>query len=150
MAYSKIHPTCQTVLPSGALCGVPAHVIRNYTNGGNYRKRNGYWICGAHHKKVSNQKNGHYTNHRKSFCENIDGRLGCKCTATIVNECQLDVDHRDGDHGNDNPANLQTLCKNCHALKTKQDTLNRGSTGNTGNRDSADRPDPFPKELFQF
>lgn len=37
---------------------------------------------------------------------------------------QLDVDHIDGDHDNDDPANLQTLCANCHRLKTFAD---RGS-----------------------
>lgn len=32
--------------------------------------------------------------------------------------CQLDIDHVDGDHTNNNPINLQTLCANCHRLKT--------------------------------
>jgi 5-methylcytosine-specific restriction endonuclease McrA len=31
---------------------------------------------------------------------------------------QLDVDHIDGNHRNNNPENLQTLCANCHRLKT--------------------------------
>lgn len=35
--------------------------------------------------------------------------------------CQLDVDHIDGDHTNDDPTNLQTLCANCHRLKTWND-----------------------------
>ncbi len=35
-----------------------------------------------------------------------------------IHPCQLDVDHRDGDKANDAPANLQTLCANCHRLKT--------------------------------
>jgi 5-methylcytosine-specific restriction endonuclease McrA len=30
----------------------------------------------------------------------------------------LDVDHIDGDRFNNDPANLQTLCANCHRLKT--------------------------------
>lgn len=34
---------------------------------------------------------------------------------------QLDVDHIDGDRSNNNESNLQTLCANCHRLKTKQD-----------------------------
>jgi 5-methylcytosine-specific restriction endonuclease McrA len=33
---------------------------------------------------------------------------------------QLDVDHIDADPSNNNPSNLQTLCANCHRLKTKQ------------------------------
>ena len=31
---------------------------------------------------------------------------------------QLDVDHIDGDKSNNEPSNLQTLCANCHRLKT--------------------------------
>lgn len=31
---------------------------------------------------------------------------------------QLDVDHIDGNHNNHDPTNLQTLCSNCHRLKT--------------------------------
>lgn len=43
--------------------------------------------------------------------------------------CQLDVDHIDGDHSNNDPANLQTLCANCHRLKTQKnlDWVNKGS-----------------------
>jgi len=33
--------------------------------------------------------------------------------------CQLDVDHIDGNHKNNEINNLQTLCANCHRLKTK-------------------------------
>jgi 5-methylcytosine-specific restriction endonuclease McrA len=32
---------------------------------------------------------------------------------------QLDVDHIDGDHTNNELNNLQTLCANCHRLKTQ-------------------------------
>tara|TARA_B110000211_G_scaffold15214_1_gene15879 strand:- start:1748 stop:2191 length:444 start_codon:yes stop_codon:yes gene_type:complete len=30
----------------------------------------------------------------------------------------LTVDHMDGNHSNNSPENLQTLCPNCHAIKT--------------------------------
>ena len=57
--------------------------------------------------------------YRKNFCENVDGRLGYKCTATIVQtDWQLTVDHIDGNPHNNDPVNLQTLCFNCHAYKT--------------------------------
>ncbi len=62
-----------------------------------------------------------YRKHRKDFCENIDGRLGYKCTSTIVWEGMLDVDHIDGNPTNNSEANLQTLCKCCHAYKTNQE-----------------------------
>lgn len=71
-----------------------------------------------------------YRKYRKDHCENRDGRLGYTCTATIVWDGQLDVDHIDGDPSNDNPANLQTLCKCCHAYKTNKykDYLTPGRT----------------------
>lgn len=41
-----------------------------------------------------------------------------ECGFEAVHPCQLDVDHLDGDHSNDAPENLVTLCANCHRLKT--------------------------------
>ena len=32
--------------------------------------------------------------------------------------CQLDLDHKDGNNKNYHPSNIQTLCANCHRLKT--------------------------------
>jgi 5-methylcytosine-specific restriction endonuclease McrA len=32
---------------------------------------------------------------------------------------QLDIDHINGDRTNNDSSNLQTLCANCHILKTK-------------------------------
>ena len=39
----------------------------------------------------------------------------------------MDVDHKDGNHENNHPDNLQTLCKFCHGVKTvmEQDSVNR-------------------------
>ena len=59
-----------------------------------------------------------YKQYRKDYCENVDGRLGYVCTATIVDDCQLQVDHIDGNHENNDIENLQTLCACCHAYKT--------------------------------
>ena len=61
-----------------------------------------------------------YRKHRKNYCENIDGRLGITCTATIEWDGMLDVDHKNGDPTDNRPRNLQTLCKNCHAYKTSK------------------------------
>lgn len=45
----------------------------------------------------------------------------CKrCGFVPEDLCQLDVDHIDGNSRNHKPDNLQTLCANCHRLKTKQ------------------------------
>ena len=51
-----------------------------------------------------------YIVHKKDKCEN--------CGFTPIHMCQLDVDHIDGNHKNNNISNLQTLCSNCHRLKT--------------------------------
>lgn len=64
---------------------------------------------------------------KKDYCENIDGRLGFKCTTTILGPYQLQLDHIDGDRYNNDPNNHQTLCACCHAYKThiEQDHLTR-------------------------
>ena len=51
-----------------------------------------------------------YAVHKKDYCEHCDFKP--------VHISQLDVDHIDGDRWNNDPANLQTLCANCHRLKT--------------------------------
>ena len=51
-----------------------------------------------------------YIKHKKDHCE--------KCGFIPKHPCQLDVDHIDGNHSNNDITNLQTLCANCHRLKT--------------------------------
>jgi len=68
------------------------------------------------HRQRQNSKHP-YRKHRKDYCENVDGRLGFICTTTIVHSVQLDVDHKDGNHLNNDLDNLQTLCKCCHSYK---------------------------------
>ena len=58
-----------------------------------------------------------YRVHKGSFC--------VSCGFIPVHTCQLDVDHIDGNHSNNTLENLQTLCSNCHRLKTHLDTLNK-------------------------
>ena len=129
----KDRPTCET---KG--CCNPAAMVKDYYDGwANYRR----W-CSACHSKRTAKKHGlkhmaqvvaknagmtvaEYTNqfhpyrkYRKDYCENVDGRLGYKCTTTIVIAAQLEVDHIDGNPSNNNPGNLQTLCACCHKYKT--------------------------------
>ena len=42
----------------------------------------------------------------------------CRCGFVPEHRCQLDIDHRDGNKQNNDPSNIQTLCANCHRLKT--------------------------------
>ncbi|QIN94635.1 HNH endonuclease [Streptomyces phage Muntaha] len=49
---------------------------------------------------------------KKDSCE--------RCGFVAEHPVQLDVDHIDGNHSNNDPSNLQTLCANCHRLKTWQ------------------------------
>ena len=74
--------------------------------------------CYKHHAQQYGIGDWAYKIHRKTYCENTDGRLGYECTATIVWEGQLQVDHMDGDHDNNDPGNLQTLCACCHQYKS--------------------------------
>jgi predicted RNA-binding Zn-ribbon protein involved in translation (DUF1610 family) len=72
-------------------------------------------------KKRYYEKNGYqrykqrwrkYGKYKKDHCES--------CGFVAVHNCQLDVDHIDGNHSNNSLDNLQTLCANCHRLKTYQ------------------------------
>ena len=52
----------------------------------------------------------HYLRHRKDRCE--------ECGFVAVHIAQLEIDHVDGNHSNNDVSNLRTLCANCHRLKT--------------------------------
>lgn len=71
-----------------------------------------------------------YLKYRKNYCENIDGRLGFTCNTVLPTPAMLksagikwtpeqflEVDHIDGNHKNNDPSNLQTLCNCCHKIK---------------------------------
>ena len=70
--------------------------------------------CGSCHKTIYNLKdsgrNLGYRINKKDKCES--------CGFIPKHKCQLDVDHIDGDKHNNEKSNLQTLCANCHRLKT--------------------------------
>lgn len=59
--------------------------------------------------------------YRKDHCE--------RCGFLPEHDCQLTVDHIDGNKQNNNPDNFRTLCANCHNLKSylNKDHLNRYS-----------------------
>ena len=81
-----------------------------------FRKYSKY--CPRCHKMTYNLKSSKgrrcgYMVHKKDICE--------KCGFTPEHRCQLDVDHIDGNRENNDISNLQTLCANCHRLKTYLD-----------------------------
>jgi 5-methylcytosine-specific restriction endonuclease McrA len=51
-----------------------------------------------------------YRQHKKNYCE--------RCNWIPEESYQLEVDHIDGNNRNNDLSNLQTLCMNCHQLKT--------------------------------
>jgi hypothetical protein len=83
------------------------------------------YVCQKHHSINYGMGGWDYKIYRKDYCENIDGRLGFKCTTTIIDAAwQLDADHVNGDptsHETLGAAAIQTLCKCCHAIKTKNE-----------------------------
>jgi 5-methylcytosine-specific restriction endonuclease McrA len=63
--------------------------------------------------------------HKKQYCENRDSILGFKCPMDPQRYDDFpsdiyDMDHRDGNHHNNTPENLITICKVCHARKGKE------------------------------
>lgn len=58
--------------------------------------------------RSSIKKYGDYT--KEDHCQ--------ACGFIAEQSCQLDVDHINGDHTDNSVCNLQTLCSNCHRLKT--------------------------------
>ena len=84
--------------------------------------------CAPHHIQFCADNKGltptHWSNSfhpyrkwRKTYCENIDGRLGFKCTTNVIWDGMLDTDHMDGNPANNKKENMQTLCKCCHTYK---------------------------------
>lgn len=65
--------------------------------------------------KANNRRIG-YAIHKKDICE--------KCGFIPEHTCQLDVDHIDNNKLNNDISNLQTLCANCHRLKTHLNDIN--------------------------
>ena len=88
-----------------------------------YRKPNGlpYWskrcqTCIRARARHKSNKGKIYQDYKENIC--------ALCGFIPEHKSQLDVDHINGDGTDHSPENLQTLCANCHRLKThKQRSL---------------------------
>ena len=58
-----------------------------------------------------------YLKHRKDSCEECGTKNVYWAGNYKVNRKILTVHHIDGNHNNDSPDNLQTLCRKCHNKK---------------------------------
>lgn len=103
--------TEEQVRPTCTICGVnPCKRGGLSING--FRKYHKH--CSSCNQKVYNIVNGYrrvgYRLNKKDICG--------KCGFIPIHPCQLDVDHIDGNRENNDIGNLQTLCANCHRIKT--------------------------------
>ena len=96
-------------------CDNHAMYMYEYNDGTwKWRVQHGKIICGTHHLRTWHPS----LRHCKTYCENISGFLGFKCTTNVMWDGMLDVDHKNGNPSDNRKINLQTLCKCCHAYKT--------------------------------
>jgi hypothetical protein len=107
-----IRPTC-----INENCNNPVHLSK-----GNLKSSVGRvvrTVCGPCHRASYSKSPLPYNvkSIKKDYCENNDGHLGFPCTSTIHYGGILELDHIDGQHYNNVPSNIQTLCKICHAYK---------------------------------
>lgn len=67
---------------------------------------------------------------RKYLFEKYENKC-CKCgwceLNVHTNKIPLEIEHKDGNHENNNESNLELLCPNCHSLTTTYKALNKGS-----------------------
>lgn len=82
------------------------------------KERRGFvsWTCGQLHGSYSATASARLKQLLRDVAPNgpTDGCWNCGFIA--LHSAQLDVHHRDGNHSNDAPANLELLCANCHRL----------------------------------
>lgn len=88
-----------------SICGVTKIKLRDAKNPLSSRYR-----CIAVYKRNIIKSQYPYAVYKKDTCS--------QCGFVPAHASQLDVDHIDGDRWNNDPSNLQTLCANCHRLKT--------------------------------
>lgn len=72
-------------------------------------------VCSAHR----NSKKKHVDAWKMNQGCNNKGQYGIvKCNSVILDPCQLDINHIDGNNANRDEKNIEVLCSNCHRLVT--------------------------------
>lgn len=106
-----------------AVCGPNVRVKKSHTR--NEGKKQ-YYRCYRKYLVTKTAIERPWDFHRKDHCE--------RCGFLPEHDCQLTVDHMDGNRTNNEPSNYRTLCANCHNLKSFQnkDHSNRYSTVQIG------------------
>lgn len=104
LTFQKPQPNCK-------LCNNLAHFRRKSKLGFNQY----HPYCASCIKE--NKKKYKYEPKPRSYRKHLKETCEC-CGFKPIHTCQLDIDHRDGNHKNNDIKNLQTLCANCHRLKS--------------------------------
>jgi hypothetical protein len=101
-----------------AVCGPAVRVRKSYRKRHNQKQ---YYRCYLKYEVTKRSLETPWLFHKKDSCET--------CGFIPEHDCQLTVDHIDGNKYNNEISNYQTLCHNCHALKTmvNKDHFNRYS-----------------------
>lgn len=97
---SKVRPICKC----GNLCK---------TNG--FSKKDGRQLYNTYCRQCSKKK---HNKKGMGFNKRMKGGICESCGFIAIKPCQLDLDHIDGNKLNNSTNNIQTLCANCHRLKT--------------------------------
>jgi hypothetical protein len=99
-----------------AVCGPSVRIRFSYKNKATSKQ---YYRCYRKYLTTKTHIERPWVAHKKDYCE--------RCGFLPEDDCQLTVDHIDGNKYNNEIDNWQTLCHNCHILKTirNKDNSNR-------------------------
>ena len=103
-----------------SICGPSVRVKKSHNQKSNEGKV--YYRCYMKYVVTKTHIERPWVAHKKDYCE--------RCGFIPEHDCQMTVDHIDGDKTNNEISNFMTLCANCHNLKSWQnkDHLNRYSS----------------------
>lgn len=109
----KPRPLCNRCLKS--------YAEKSYNHGVHTGWRSTCYLC----RRKGSLKQIKHTNNRNARAARRRARLfkvfgsTCvRCGFVPEHTCQIDFDHIDGNHKNNNLSNMQPLCSNCHRMKT--------------------------------